>query len=311
MDVSEAVDSRLSVREFLKDPVDDQLIKELLEKSARSASGGNLQPWKIYVINNETMDSFLKHQEEWSEPETPAYAIYPENLKEPYKTSRFEVGVQMYSILDIGREDKEGRFKQMLRNYEFFGAPAAFFCFVDRQMGTPQWSDLGMFLQTFMLLAREEGLDTCPQEAWAMKQESVTAFVEAPDEEMLFCGMAIGYRDPEAPINSLRTERRPIDTWAKFIKKQYQINTSIRLGPSEDKLSESAFLNSLTVVVVRPATPSDLASEDQLIGGSSNQNIDAALSPVPRAPTLSNSTFKIAQDLFENIIFVTFKDSLA
>ena len=74
----------------------------------------------------------------------------------------------------------------MLRNYEFFGAPAAFFCFVDRQMGTPQWSDLGMFLQTFMLLAREEGLDTCPQEAWAMKQESVTAFVEAPDEEMLF-----------------------------------------------------------------------------------------------------------------------------
>ena len=87
MDVSEAVDSRLSVREFLKNPVDDELIKELLEKSARSASGGNLQPWKIYVINNETMASFLKFQEEWSEPETPAYAIYPENLKEPYKTS--------------------------------------------------------------------------------------------------------------------------------------------------------------------------------------------------------------------------------
>jgi len=219
MDVSEAVDSRLSVREFLKNPVDDELIKELLEKSARSASGGNLQPWKIYVINNETMVSFLKFQEEWSEPETPAYAIYPENLKEPYKTSRFEVGVQMYSILDIGRDDKEGRFKQMLRNYEFFGAPAAFFCFVDRQMGTPQWSDLGMFLQTFMLLAREAGLDTCPQEAWAMKQESVTAFVEAPDEEMLFCGMAIGFRDPNAPINDLRTDRRPIDTWTKFIKK--------------------------------------------------------------------------------------------
>ena len=219
MDVSEAVDSRLSVRDFLKTPVEDELIKELLEKSARSASGGNLQPWKIYVINNETMDSFHKFQGEWSEPETPAYAIYPENLKEPYKTSRFEVGMQMYSILDIGREDKEGRFKQMLRNYEFFGAPAAFFCFVDRQMGTPQWSDLGMFLQTFMLLAREAGLDTCPQEAWAMKQESVTAFVEAPEEEMLFCGMAIGYRDPEAPINSFRTERRPIDTWTKFIEK--------------------------------------------------------------------------------------------
>jgi len=219
MDVSEAVDSRLSVREFLKDPVEDSLISELLEKASRSASGGNLQPWKIYVINNETMNSFHKFQSEWTDSETPAYSIYPENLKEPYKTSRFEVGVDMYSILEIGRDDKEGRFKQMLKNYEFFGAPAAFFCFTDRQMGRPQWSDLGMFLQTFMLLARESGLDTCPQEAWAMKQESVTAFVEAPEEEMLFCGMAIGYRDPEAPINSLRTSRRPIEDWTTFLNK--------------------------------------------------------------------------------------------
>ena len=86
-------------------------------------------------------------------------------------------------------------------------------------MGRPQWSDLGMFLQTFMLLARESGLDTCPQEAWAMKQESVTAFVEAPEEEMLFCGMAIGYRDPEAPINSLRTSRRPIEDRTTFLNK--------------------------------------------------------------------------------------------
>tara|TARA_B100001059_G_scaffold10045_1_gene8186 strand:+ start:2182 stop:2841 length:660 start_codon:yes stop_codon:yes gene_type:complete len=219
MDVSEAVDSRLSVREFLKDPVEDSLISELLEKASRSASGGNLQPWKIYVINNETMNSFHKFQSEWTDSETPAYSIYPENLKEPYKTSRFEVGVDMYSILEIGRDDKEGRFKQMLKNYEFFGAPAAFFCFTDRQMGRPQWSDLGMFLQTFMLLARESGLDTCPQEAWAMKQESVTEFVEAPEEEMLFCGMAIGYRDPEAPINSLRTSRRPIEDWTTFLNK--------------------------------------------------------------------------------------------
>ena len=219
MDVTEAVDSRKSIRAFLDKAVDDSLIKELLEKSSRAASGGNLQPWKIYVINGKTMNSFHKFQSEWTEPETPAYAIYPENLKEPYKTSRYEVADDMYSLLGIEREDKEARFKQVLKNYEFFGAPSAFFCFVDRQMGRPQWSDLGMFLQTFMLLAREAGLDTCPQEAWAMKQESVTAFVEAPDEEMLFCGMAIGFRDPNAPINDLRTDRRPIDTWTKFIKK--------------------------------------------------------------------------------------------
>ena len=219
MDVSEAVDSRKSIRAFLETPVDDLLIKELLEKSSRAASGGNLQPWKIYVINGETMNSFHKFQSEWTEPETQAYAIYPENLKEPYKTSRYEVADDMYSLLGIAREDKEERFKQVLKNYNFFGAPSAFFCFVDRQMGRPQWSDLGMFLQTFMLLAREVGLDTCPQEAWAMKQESVTAFVEAPEELMLFCGMAIGYQDVSEKVNELRTTRRPIEDWATFIQK--------------------------------------------------------------------------------------------
>jgi len=219
MDVSEAVDSRKSIRAFLDKSVDDSLIKELLEKTSRSASGGNLQPWQIYVINGDTMNSFHKFQSEWTEPETPAYAIYPENLKEPYKTSRYEVADDMYSLLGIAREDKEERFKQVLKNYEFFGAPAAFFCFVDRQMGRPQWSDLGMFLQTFMLLAREAGLDTCPQEAWAMKQESVTAFVEAPDELMLFCGMAIGYQDESEKVNELRTSRRPVEDWAVFLDK--------------------------------------------------------------------------------------------
>ena len=219
MDVSEAVDSRKSIRAFLETPLDDLLIKELLEKSSRAASGGNLQPWKIYVINGETMNSFHKFQSEWTEPETPAYAIYPENLKEPYKTSRYEVADDMYSLLGIAREDKEERFKQVLKNYEFFGAPSAFFCFVDRQMGRPQWSDLGMFLQTFMLLAREVVLDTCPQEAWGMKQESVTAFVEAPGELMLFCGLAIGYQYVSEKVNELRTTRRPIEDWATFIQK--------------------------------------------------------------------------------------------
>ena len=219
MDVTEAVDSRKSIRAFLDKAVDDSLIKELLEKSSRAASGGNLQPWKIYVINGKTMNSFHKFQSEWTEPETPAYAIYPENLKEPYKTSRYEVADDMYSLLGIERENKEARFKQVLKNYEFFGAPAAFFCFVDRQMGRPQWSDLGMFLQTFMLLAREAGLDTCPQEAWAMKQESVTTFVEAPDELMLFCGMAIGYQDESEKVNELRTSRRPIEDWTVFLNK--------------------------------------------------------------------------------------------
>ena len=217
MNVTEAVFSRTSIRSFLEDPVSDELLKTLLEKSSRAASGGNLQPWKIFIVNNSAMKDFLEFQEGWTEPEVPAYEIYPPKLKEPYRTSRFELGEQMYELLGIGRENKEARIAQVMENFRFFGAPCAFFCFIDRQMGPPQWSDLGMFLQTFMLLAKEAGLDTCAQEAWSMKHDSVSKFVKAEDSDMLFCGMAIGYRDDTATVNSLKSERRPLNEWAKFI----------------------------------------------------------------------------------------------
>jgi len=123
----------------------------------------------------------------------------------------------MYEILGIPREDKDARIQQVIKNFEFFGAPAAIFCFVDKQMGPPQWSDLGMFLQNLMLLAQEIGIDTCAQEAWAMKATSVGKFVGSPADEMLFCGMAIGYKDPDAPINQLKSKRRPIEEWAKIL----------------------------------------------------------------------------------------------
>jgi len=123
----------------------------------------------------------------------------------------------MYSLLEIPREDKDSRISWVMNNFSFFGAPSAFFCFVDRQMGPPQWSDLGMFLQTFMLLAKEAGLDTCAQEAWSIKHDSVSKFVEAEDSDILFCGMAIGYRDEDAAVNSLKTDRRELTEWAKFL----------------------------------------------------------------------------------------------
>ena len=219
MNVTDAVLSRSSIRSFLNNPVSDELLKDLLEKSSRAASGGNIQPWKIFVINNSSMKNFLEFQKNWTEPETPAYDIYPSKLKEPYRTSRYELGEQMYQLLGIGREDKDARVAQVMENFKFFGAPCAFFCFVDRQMGPPQWSDLGMFLQTFMLLAKEAGLDTCAQEAWSIKNDSVSKFVKAEDSDILFCGMAIGYRDDNAIVNSLKSDRRPLKDWAKFIKK--------------------------------------------------------------------------------------------
>ena len=217
MNVTEAVLSRSSIRSFLSDPISDDLLRVLLEKSSRAASGGNLQPWKIFVINNASMKDFLQFQESWSQPEVPAYDIYPPKLKEPYRTSRFELGEQMYELLGIGREDKDARIAQVMQNFRFFGAPCAFFCFVDRQMGPPQWADLGMFLQTFMLLAKEAGIDTCAQEAWSMKHDSVSEFVKAEDSDILFCGMAIGYRDDSAAVNSLKSERRPLKEWTKFL----------------------------------------------------------------------------------------------
>ena len=217
MKISEAVESRRSIRSFLSTPVDNSLLKKLLIKASRSPSGGNLQPWKIFVLNKESMQDFLIYQKEWSGEEIPAYEIYPPNLKEPYRTSRFEVGEQMYSLLGIPREDKDSRISWVMNNFSFFGAPSAFFCFVDRQMGPPQWSDLGMFLQTFMLLAKEAGLDTCAQEAWSIKHDSVSKFVEAEDSDILFCGMAIGYRDEDAAVNSLKTDRRELTEWAKFL----------------------------------------------------------------------------------------------
>ena len=217
MKVSDAVEQRSSIRAFLDRSVENSLIENLLQKSSRAASGGNLQPWKVYVINNSAMNDFLEFQTNWTEPEVPAYDIYPPKLKEPYRTSRYELGEQMYELLGIGRDNKDARLAQVMQNFRFFGAPCAFFCYVDRQMGPPQWSDLGMFLQTFMLLAKEAGLDTCAQEAWSMKHDSVSEFVKAEDSDILFCGMAIGYRDDSAVVNSLKSERRPLKEWAKFL----------------------------------------------------------------------------------------------
>jgi len=216
MNVSQAVAERHSIRAFLDTPVSREAITELLEKAARAPSGGIVQPWRIFVITAETMPEFQAFLHSSEIKETPAYDIYPPELKAPYRDSRFKVGEDMYGLLNIPREDKAARFAHLARNYTFFDAPVGLFCFVDRQMGPPQWSDLGMFLQTFMLLAQEAGLDTCAQEAWAMRANTVSAFVQADPAWMLFCGLALGYRDPNKPINALVSDREPLETWAKF-----------------------------------------------------------------------------------------------
>ena len=216
MNVTEAVNARKSIRAFLPDPVDNEVIAQLLTTASRAPSGGNVQPWRIYVVNGDSMARFRAFLAE-RPIETPAYDIYPSPLHEPYRSARFKVGEDMYATLGIEREDKAGRLAQFAKNMDFFGAPAAIFCFIDRIMGPPQWSDLGMFLQTFMLLAQEAGLDTCPQEAWAVYENAVGEFVGAPPEQRIFCGVAIGHADPDDPINTLVTEREPLEVFARFL----------------------------------------------------------------------------------------------
>ncbi len=215
--VTQAVRSRKSIRAFLDTPVSDETIAGLLETAARAPSGGNVQPWRIYVVGSATMPSFLEFIGE-RPPETPEYEVYPPKLWEPYRTNRFELGEDMYALLEIERDDRAGRLARMAENFKLFGAPASIFCFIDKKMGPPQWSDLGMFLQTFMLLATEAGLDTCAQEAWSSYPQGVKEFVGAPDDEMLFCGVAIGHADTTAPVNSLESKRMPLEQWTTFIE---------------------------------------------------------------------------------------------
>jgi nitroreductase len=216
MNVSDAVEARRSIRAFLETPVETDVVVDLLTRAARAPSGGNVQPWRVYVIGPETMPAFLEHLA-GRDIEPPGYDIYPPDLWEPYRTNRFALGEQMYDKLGIPREDRPARLARLAENYRFFGAPTAFFCFIDRGMGPPQWSDLGMFLQTFMLLATEAGLATCPQEAWARWSGAVADFVDAPEDEMLFCGMAIGHADPDAPVNDLVSERTPFERWGRVV----------------------------------------------------------------------------------------------
>jgi nitroreductase len=149
-------------------------------------------------------------------PENRGYDIYPKELWSPYRERRFKLGEDMYARLGIPREDKPARLRWFARNYEFFGAPLALFCSMDRGMGPPQWSDLGMYLQSVMLLLRAEGLDSCAQEAWSVYPKTVGDFLGLPPDRMLFCGMAIGYRNPDHPVNQLVADRAPLDEFARF-----------------------------------------------------------------------------------------------
>jgi len=220
MNVSEALATRMSCRAFLPTPVPEATVRAILEGAKQAPSGGNLQPWRVYALSGEPLKEFLAliRSKIPTHPrgEGSEYEIYPTGLWEPYRSRRFKCGEDMYATIGVAREDKLARLLQFARNYEFFGAPVGMFFCLDRRMGPPQWSDVGMYMQSVMLLAREHGLHTCAQEAWSVWYRTVGEFLKLPPELMLFSGMALGYRDESAPINTLKTDRAPLEEFAEL-----------------------------------------------------------------------------------------------
>jgi len=221
MNIIEALSRRRSTRDFLPTSVPGDVIRRAIAAAARAPSGGNLQPWFVDVVAGaplEELKALMRRRvAEAPDGETLDYDIYPKSLHSPYRERRFQLGEEMYALLGIPREDKPGRLRWFARNYQFFGAPMGLFCSIDRRMGPPQWSDLGMYLQSLMLLLQAEDIDTCPQESWSVYPQTIGRFLELLPERILFCGMAIGYRNPDHPVNQLASRRAPVEEFARFI----------------------------------------------------------------------------------------------
>jgi nitroreductase len=221
MDVFEAVDSRIACRHFFDKPVDLNIVKDLIAKAARAASGGNLQSWNVYALTGKPLADFkaiVQARIARDDPRHSAseYPIYPEPMFGAYKERREAHGVQLYGSLGIAQADSAGRLGQYKKNFEFFGAPVALFITIDRRLGPGQWADLGGYIHALAFLARGYGLDTCPQEAWARLHDTVGAYLQFPPNEMLFCGVAIGYGDRKHKANDFRSPRAALSEFCTF-----------------------------------------------------------------------------------------------
>ncbi|WP_374283514.1 nitroreductase [Novosphingobium sp.] len=220
MNVSDAVASRRSIRQFLDRPVDQAVLRRVLEKAQNAPSGGNTQPWNAVMITGEPLDRLkalvADTIPQGSKAYSAEYPVYPAELEGRYAASRFGVGEAMYASLGIPREDKAQRLGMFRKNFRAFDAPVLMLVHTPRYMGLPQWSDIGMWLQTVLLLLREEGLDSCAQEAWAVYQKQVREVVALPDDHIFFCGVAIGWGDRDAAINGFPVPRESLDNVVRW-----------------------------------------------------------------------------------------------
>ncbi|MFC5585707.1 nitroreductase [Nitratireductor kimnyeongensis] len=220
--VDEAMLTRRSVRAFLPDPVDDETIRDILRVAARAPSGTNMQPWKVYVVSGERKkalsDAILSSGVRPEKIEWDEYKYYPDKFFEPYLSRRRAVGYALYSLLGIGRREVERMRAQHDRNFTFFDAPVGLIFTIDRRLNKGSWIDLGMFVQSVMIAARGRELHTCPQAAFAPYHKQIRPILGIPDEEIVVCGMALGYEDASKPENDLRSERAPLEEFVSFVR---------------------------------------------------------------------------------------------
>ena len=226
--VDQAITTRMSARAFTAQPLPREVLTHLLELASRSPSGTNTQPWKVYVLQGQSRDSLVQkvcaaHDEIRANPDKAAeyreaYDYYPEKWVSPFIDRRRENGWSLYGLLGIGKGDKDKMHAQHQRNYRFFDAPVGLMFTVDKVMGRGSLVDYGMFLQTLMVAARGHGLHTCPQAAWNGFAKIILPHMGAGDNEMLVCGMSLGYADESDIVNTFRTPRESVASFTTWLE---------------------------------------------------------------------------------------------
>ena len=223
LSVTEATMKRISYRRFLKKPISEKDVREILDTARFAPSGGNTQPWHCYVLAGDAKDNLTKAIfNSTGRPPKPEYSVYPgkkdmpEDMYDVYMKRRRTLAAEMYRLMGVSYDDKKGRAEAMMKNFDFFGAPVGILVTVDRPVDVNGWGHVGSFLQTICLLAEEKGMGTCLQEAFGNYYHVIYEHLNIPKDQILWCGISLGYPDMDQPVNTLRSERAPVDEFASF-----------------------------------------------------------------------------------------------
>lgn len=223
MHVQDAILSRYSCRRFKSDPVPVDSLRRILKGAGQAPSGHNIQPWRVYVVTGAKKDRISQRALESAQgisslqASDPEFDYYPTEWFEPYQSRRRSTGFGLYAALGIRKEDQEARAAQMLRNFVFFDAPVGMFVTFSRRMSVGSFLDIGMFIENILIGARGEGLHTCGQVAWCAHHQMIRDELNIDADELLACGISIGFADEDAPENIWRTDRAEIDDWVRFV----------------------------------------------------------------------------------------------